>query len=101
MQARQIRRTNRHQHAQSQNGDCNSEQPAAKTKEYAFREQFAGNSAAPGPQRRADRHLELASFSPHQQQVGHVDARNQQHQPDGAHDNPQNTSNIANDLLLQ
>ena len=101
METRQIRRTDRNEKAQTRRSDSDSEDAADQSEQHAFEEQFARDAAASGAQCRANGEFELASFGANQQQIGNVDAGDQQHQSNRAHDHPKNTAHVANDFLLQ
>ena len=63
------------------------EQPAraaAEREEHALGQRLSGETQAAGAERRAYRHLALARRRFGEQQVGHVDARDEEHEGDGA-----------------
>ncbi len=43
----------------------------------------------------------LASLGANQEQIGNIDAGDQHHEADGAHDSPKNTADVADDFLLK
>ena len=59
-------------------------EPAQSREHDAFRQHLADQAAAGGAERGPDRHFLLAMAVARQQQVGHVRARNEQDQADGA-----------------
>ena len=61
---------------------------------------MADQPAAPGAQRRAYGKLEPSLGRTHQQQVGDVDARDQQNQSDRAQEQEQSRPDVPNDLLF-
>ncbi len=60
--------------------------------------QLPGHAARFGAEREANRQFLLAGLGAHQEQVGDVRTRDQQHQSDGAEQNPQHGADVADDI---
>ena len=91
----------RQQGANADDAERQAEQTAQQRQHQALGHQLARDAAARGADRCANRDFALADGRAHEQQVGHVRARNQQHETHRAHQNPQRRSHVAHDHLLQ
>ena len=88
-----------HAHAHPSHGE--SHQPAEAGEEQAFDEELAEEPSAPGAQRRAGRELMDASRRTCEHQVGHVHARDQEHESDGDQQQTQWAARRRDEILLQ
>ena len=64
-------------------------------------QQFPGDAAPCCTQRRARCQFLLPALHTHEQQIGHVGARDQQDDPDRAHHHPQDVVDLAHDILFE
>ena len=74
-------------------------QPARAGEQQRSVSSWRTSRAAPAPMRGADRHLAAPADRAGQQQVRDVGAGDQQHEADGADEDPQRTADVADDLL--
>ena len=65
-----------------------------------FRHELAEQSPAAGAERRPDRELAMSRLGAREQEVRHVRAGNQQHEPDGDLQYPQCPPDVAHDIAL-
>ncbi len=90
-------RQERHQpHRQQQ-----SAQPASAGEHQAFDHQLPDDARATGADRQPDGHFLLPADRAREQQVGHIGARDQQHQRHGAEQHQQRRANVLHDLILR
>ena len=75
--------------------------PPMIAEDDALGEQLPNQPRPAGAERGANRDLALARRGPRQQQVRDVDTRNQQHEADGAEQQPERLANIAHHRLVQ
>ena len=93
--AREIRRRERDEHAEPAPRQGEARDAAEDAERRALDQQFAHELGPAGAERRADRQLVLPAVGPHQQQVGDVRARDEQHQADRAHQHPQHRRDLS------
>ena len=74
---------------------------AAERQQQPFRGELPDQLAQPRSQRFANRDLALPRLGPRQQQIGHIDAGDQQDECDRTHQRPQRGAYIAHDFVLQ
>ena len=77
------------------------ERPAHRAEDHAFREQLSYQPQSAGAKRPTHGHLRLACGRARQQQIRHVRAGDQQHEPDGAEQHQDRASNVANDGFMK
>ena len=73
---------------------------AEQAEDDAFEQQLAREPPGARAKRRANRQLLLPRVGPHEQQVGHVGARDEQDHADGRHQHPQRLLDVADQLVL-
>ena len=100
-QRRQARRIDARQHAQRGGGEPDPQHGADDGEHDAFGEQLPHQTLRRRAERRSHRHLAHARVAAHQQQVRHVDARDQQQEADRAHQQPHRGPQLAANLLIE
>ena len=75
--------------------------PPISAIEQRLRHQLPGHLPRFGAERQANRQLLLARLGAHQEQVGDVRARDEQHEADGAEQNPQHVADVADDIDVE
>jgi hypothetical protein len=88
---------------QLQGEECHSEaeRAADEAEHQALMQQFARDAPPARPERGPSGELLLAALDPHEQQVRNVGARNEQDDPDRAHEHPEHIADVADHALLQ
>ena len=87
-----------HQQQQTANARCakgEAEHASRAGQQHALGQQLTDNASATGADRGSDRELALPARRSREQQVGHVAARDQQHQRDRAEQHQQRRSHVA------
>ena len=97
----QRRRPDQHEEPQRGEGEPKPQDAARERQDEAFDETLARDAAPAGAQRGANRELVLTSFGADQQQIGHVGARDQEHQANRREQDPQHVADAADDRLRQ
>ncbi len=98
---RQVAGGERHQQAQRAVGQAEPDDAAEHAEGDAFEQQLAGDPPGSGAQRGANRQLLLPRFGPDEEQVGDVGAGNEEHQPNRAHQHPQDGAHVADEVVLE
>ena len=78
-----------------------SQAASRQRQHHTLRQQLAHNSSSPRAQRCANGELTIASHRACHQQIGHVHARDQQHESDGCKQHQQQPSHVAHHLFLE
>ena len=100
IQTRQAGGRNRAQLVNAQPREPQSQQRAAEGQQHGFGERLADQAPPTAAQRRADGQLALAQRRPHQQQVRHIRAGDQQQKNDRAHQRQQRGTHLFHDMLV-
>src|ERR1700732_2070208 len=98
--ARQIRRANGQQQTHAGISERSAEDSAHQPQHHAFNEESSDHSSPTRAERGAHGQFLLSRLDPHQQQIRHVSARDEHHQPDCSHHHPENVADVANDFPL-
>src|SRR5262245_25158651 len=85
VESRQTVRADVYEQPKSRVCDADAEHAAQNAKEQTFKEKFAGNLLAICAERGSNRELLLTSFSADKKQIGHIGARDEQHDRDRPH----------------
>ena len=101
VEARQTVGRRPHQQRQAAARDRDAEHAAEQPERDAFRQQRARDLAAAGAKRRADGKLLVPALRAHETQIRDVRARDEQHHPDRAEQDPQHLADIADGVLDQ
>ncbi len=93
----------RHRHERPQRGpaEAQSRRAARRSDQETLEQHLAGQARASGAERRAERQLAAPCLEMHQPEVRHVRARDEQHDPDAAHQHAQRAAGIADHVVLQ
>ena len=94
-------RTFRDQDPQGRIRQAQTHRAAEQSERHAFDEHRPRDSPPAGAERSPDRELLLAGLGADEQQIGHVRAGDQQHQPQRPHHHPQRRADVSDDVLLQ
>ena len=78
-----------------------TQRSAEHSQRHAFDEHFPRDSPPAGAERGSDREFLPAGLGADEQQIGHVRAGDQEHQPQRPHHHPQRRADVADDFLLQ
>ena len=89
------------QHPQRCGGDTQSENRATERQQDALEQEAARDAHPARADRRANRQLLMTPFRSDEHQVRHIRARNQQHDGDRPHQNPQQLAHVAHGVLLE
>jgi len=74
---------------------------AGNAEDETLKEQLRRRSTPRRAERGTNGELLAAALHTHQQEIGHVRTRHHENQRDGAHENPKNLSDVADNVLLQ
>ena len=85
----------------TERGDAEPGDAAARREHQAFSKHLAHQPAAAGAKRRAHAELALARGAARQQQIRDVDAGNEQHERNRAHQREQRRPELSHHLILQ
>lgn len=99
-QSRQRRRTCRDEEAEPEPCEAETDHTAGETEHDAFEQELACDSIPPGPERGADAELVSPAFGSDQEQIGNVGTRDDEHETDHRHQDPQNLADAADDVLF-
>ena len=101
VEARQLRRADREQRAETQRPDGDSDDRARGRQHHRLREELANQPAPSRAERRAHGHLARPRRAAREQQVGDVHAREEEQQPGRRHDDDQDRPQVADDRVDQ
>ncbi len=88
------------QSAMERDGQGEAGQSSRRTEQQAFRQHHPQQPPALGPKRGAQAQLALASRAPRKQEIGHVDAGDQQHQAHRAGEDQQRRADLLHGQLV-
>jgi hypothetical protein len=86
---------------ESQTGHQQSDERARQTQHEALGKHFASQATTAGTQRRPHCNFSSPGFAPHQQQVRHVGACDQQHETHRAQNEPQCGAHVRNQIVRE
>ena len=98
VQPRQLRRLQVDEQLDAAVGERGADGAADQRDDQRLRHQLPGHAPGFGAEREADRQLLLPRLGAHQEQVGDVRARDQQHEADRAEQNPQHRADVADHI---
>jgi hypothetical protein len=101
VEARQLRRANCEQRAETQGADADAYDRARGRQHERLGEELTYQSAPSRAKRRPHRHLARSRRASREQQVGDVHAREEEQQPSRRHDDDQDRPQVADDRVDQ
>ena len=87
-------------HPQRPPGHSQAQESAETSQQQAFHEELPGNRRARGPERGSNGQLGLAGVGTYKEEIGHVDAADEQHEGDAALQHQERRSHRLHALLL-
>ena len=99
VEARQVLRPDCREQADAGRGEPEAAETAEEAEREALGQQFGGQPPPARAERRADGQLLLSPLGAHEEEVGDVGAGDEQHDADGAEEDPEHRADVADEVV--